>query len=131
MSMPQKKILMVVCDGLSDRPAKQFEMKTPLQVARRPAMDALARHGVSGMMDVIGPGVIPGSDTAHLALFGFDPYKVYTGRGPIEAAGAGIELKPGDVAFRCNFATANKSLVVTDRRAGRIKAGTTDLAKSL
>lgn len=129
--MSQKKMLLVVCDGLSDRPVKQFDMKTPIQLARKPAMDALARHGVSGMMDVIGPGVIPGSDTAHLALFGFDPYKVYTGRGPIEAAGAGIELKPGDVAFRCNFATANKNLVVTDRRAGRIKAGTADLAKSL
>jgi 2,3-bisphosphoglycerate-independent phosphoglycerate mutase len=129
--MTQKKMLLIVCDGLSDRPVKQFDMKTPLQAARRPAMDALARHGISGMMDVIGPGVIPGSDTAHLALFGFDPYKVYTGRGPIEAAGAGIALEKGDVAFRCNFATANRNLVVTDRRAGRIKAGTADLAEAI
>ena len=129
--MPQKKMLMIVCDGLSDRPVKQFEMKTPLQVARKPAMDALTRHGVSGTMDVIGPGIIPGSDTAHLALFGYDPFKVYTGRGPIEAAGAGLRLERGDVAFRCNFATVNKSFVVTDRRAGRIKTGTSDLAKSV
>lgn len=129
--MSQKKILMVVCDGLSDRPVKQFDMKTPLQVARRPAMDALARHGISGMMDVIGPGIIPGSDTAHLALFGYDPFKVYTGRGPIEAAGAGLELNRGDVAFRCNFATVNKSFVVTDRRAGRIKNGTSELAEAI
>lgn len=129
--MPQKKMLMIVCDGLSDRPVKQFEMKTPLQVARKPAMDALTRHGISGTMDVIGPGIIPGSDTAHLALFGYDPFKVYTGRGPIEAAGAGLKLERGDVAFRCNFATVNKSFVVTDRRAGRIKTGTSDLAKSV
>ncbi len=129
--MAPKKMLMIVCDGLSDRQVKQFDMKTPLQAARKPAMDALARHGISGLMDVIAPGVIPGSDTAHLALFGYDPYKVYTGRGPIEAAGAGIQLRPGDVAFRCNFATATRDLVVTDRRAGRIRTGTADLAKAL
>ena len=130
-SMSQKKMLMIVCDGLSDRPVKQFEMKTPLQVARKPAMDALTRHGISGTMDVIGPGIVPGSDTAHLALFGYDPFKVYTGRGPIEAAGVGIELGRTDVAFRCNFATANKSSIVTDRRAGRIKNGTSELAKAV
>jgi len=129
--MAQKKMLMIVCDGLSDRPVKQFDMKTPLQIARKPAMDALTRHGMSGTMDVIGPGIIPGSDTAHLALFGYDPFKAYTGRGPIEAAGAGLELLRGDVAFRCNFATVNKSFVVTDRRAGRIKSGTSELAKAV
>lgn len=129
--MAQKRMLLIVCDGLSDRPVKHFEMKTPLQVARKPAMDALARHGISGTMDVIAPGVVPGSDTAHLALFGYDPFKVYTGRGPIEAAGVGLELGPADVAFRCNFATANKSFVVTDRRAGRIKSGTSELASAV
>ncbi|HEX9906931.1 MAG TPA: 2,3-bisphosphoglycerate-independent phosphoglycerate mutase [Thermoplasmata archaeon] len=129
--MSEKKILVVVCDGLSDRPVKQFDKKTPLQVARKPAMDAIARHGVSGTMDVIGHGVIPGSDTAHLALFGYDPYKFYTGRGPIEAAGAGIDLTKADVAFRCNFATADKSMVVKDRRAGRINSGTSELAASI
>lgn len=127
--MAEKKIILIVCDGLSDRPVKELEGKTPLQAARKPALDALARHGISGTMDVIGPGIIPGSDTAHLALFGYDPYKVYTGRGPIEAAGAGIELRRGDVAFRCNFATVDGSFNVMDRRAGRIKSGTADLAR--
>lgn len=129
--MTAKKMLMIVCDGLSDRPVKELDAKTPLQSARKPAMDALARHGINGTMDVIGPGVIPGSDTAHLALFGYDPYKVYTGRGPIEAAGAGIALNPEDVAFRCNFATVDKNGLITDRRAGRIKSGTDELAKSI
>lgn len=129
--MAQKKILLIVCDGLSDRPVKEFGMRTPLETARKPAMNALARHGLNGTMDVIGHGVIPGSDTAHLALFGYDPYKLYTGRGPIEAAGAGIDIAKGDVAFRCNFATVNKSMTVTDRRAGRIKSGTRELAASL
>jgi len=129
--MVEKKIILIVCDGLSDRPVKELDLKTPLQAARKPAMDALARHGMSGTIDVIGPGIIPGSDTAHLALFGYDPYKVYTGRGPIEAAGAGIELRKSDVAFRCNFATVDKFFNVTDRRAGRIKSGTDELAKAI
>ncbi len=127
----KKKMLLIVCDGMSDRPVREFGDRTPLQAARTPAMDAVARNGVCGTMDVIAPGVIPGSDTAHLALFGYDPYKVYTGRGPIEAAGAGIEMVKGDVAFRCNFATVDGNMVVTDRRAGRIKEGTSELAKAL
>ncbi len=129
--MSEKKILLIVCDGLSDRPVREFDRKTPLQAARKPAMDALARHGVSGLMDVIGHGIVPGSDTAHLALFGYDPHKVYTGRGPIEAAGAGIELRREDVAFRCNFATVDDSMRVLDRRAGRIKKGTSELASAI
>jgi 2,3-bisphosphoglycerate-independent phosphoglycerate mutase len=129
--MTAKKMLMIVCDGLSDRPVKELDNKTPLQFAKKPAMDALSRHGVSGTMDVVGPGVIPGSDTAHLALFGYDPYTVYTGRGPIEAAGAGVALDRGDVAFRCNFATVDKNDMITDRRAGRIKSGTDELARSI
>jgi len=129
--MTEKKILMIVCDGLSDRPVKQFDNKTPLQSARKPAIDVIARHGMSGTMDVIAPGVIPGSDTAHLALFGYDPFKVYTGRGPIEAAGAGIPLDPSDVAFRCNFATVDGSMNVIDRRAGRIREGTAQLSEAL
>ncbi|MBU0623282.1 MAG: phosphoglycerate mutase, partial [Candidatus Thermoplasmatota archaeon] len=118
--MTAKKMLMIICDGLSDRPVRELDNKTPLQFAKKPAMDALSRHGVNGTMDVVGPGVIPGSDTAHLALFGYDPYTVYTGRGPIEAAGAGVALDRGDVAFRCNFATVDKNGMITDRRAGRI-----------
>ncbi len=129
--MTGKKILLVVCDGLSDRPVREFDMKTPLQAARKPAMDALARHGMTGSMDVIAPGVVPGSDTAHLALFGYNPYESYTGRGPIEAAGAGLQVSRGDVAFRCNFATADSSMRIVDRRAGRMKTGTAELARAL
>ncbi|UCE80990.1 MAG: 2,3-bisphosphoglycerate-independent phosphoglycerate mutase [Methanobacteriota archaeon] len=129
--MKHKKMLMVVCDGVSDRPVKQFDGLTPLQAARKPAMDAVARNGLSGTMDVIAPGVVPGSDTAHLALFGYDPYKVYTGRGSIEAAGAGIDLRKGDIAFRCNFATTDDGVNIIDRRAGRIRSGTSELAEAI
>jgi len=115
------KALMLICDGMADRPIQELEDRTPMEVARKPNMDELARRGILGLMDTIAPGVPPGSDTAHLALLGYDPFEVYTGRGPFEAAGAGIELRPGDIAFRVNYATVDDKLVVKDRRAGRIQ----------
>lgn len=116
-------VLLVVVDGLSDRPVNG---KTPLSEARKPNLDFLAERGINGIMDTIAPGIRPGSDTSHLALLGYDPYKYYSGRGPIEAAGVGIEVKPGDVAFRANFATVEGEgsifdKTVVDRRAGRIE----------
>ncbi|MDD3420943.1 MAG: 2,3-bisphosphoglycerate-independent phosphoglycerate mutase [Methanocellales archaeon] len=121
-----KKILLIVLDGVSDRP---INGKTPLQMAKKPNLDSMASLGINGIMDPIAPGVRPGSDVAHLALLGYDPYKVYTGRGPFEAAGVGIHLKKGDVAFRCNFATRKDGIVI-DRRAGRI-SNTTELSKAI
>ncbi len=130
-----KRILVLVGDGMADR----FEPdrgETPLQAADVPNMDELARRGSAGLMDPIRPGIRPGSDTAHLALLGYDPFKVYPGRGPLEALGAGVEVRPGDVAFRCNFATVRREdgdLIVEDRRAGRIseKEGTPELARAV
>jgi 2,3-bisphosphoglycerate-independent phosphoglycerate mutase len=115
------KALMLICDGMADRPLKELNGRTPLEAARTPNMDKLAKRGICGLMDTIAPGVPPGSDTAHLALLGHDPFRVYTGRGPFEAAGAGIELRPGDIAFRVNYATVDDALIVRDRRAGRIR----------
>ncbi|MFO7947632.1 MAG: 2,3-bisphosphoglycerate-independent phosphoglycerate mutase, partial [Armatimonadota bacterium] len=68
-----------------------------------------------------------GSDTGHMAILGYDPFKHYRGRGPFEARGVGLEVKPGDVAFRCNFATVDENGVIQSRRAGRIEAGTDQL----
>ena len=126
-----KKILMIVLDGLADRPVATLGNKTPLQAANTPNIDWFAEHGMCGIMDPIAPGIRPGSDTSHLAILGYDPHKVYTGRGPFEAAGVGLALEPGDVAFRCNFGTIDEKGLVRDRRAGRIKEGTSDLAKDL
>jgi len=124
------KTLLLICDGMADRPVHELANKTPLEIANKPNMNWLAKHGICGIMDTIAPGVPPGSDTAHLALLGYDPYETYTGRGPFEAAGAGIELKAGDVAFRANYATVDESLTITDRRAGRIQ-GTEPLAAAV
>ena len=125
----EKKAVLVVVDGLGDRPVK--DNKTPLQLAKKPVLDELAREGSTGLMSPLGRGIIPGSDTAHLALFGYDADLYYKGRGPFEALGVGIELREGDVAFRCNFATVDKNLRVIDRRAGRLKDEGAELAKSL
>jgi len=114
-------------DGLGDRPVKELDNKTPLEYAQTPNMDKFAQLGMNGLLHVISPGVTPGSDTAHLALFGVDPYIYYTGRGPFEAAGIGLEVKEGDIAFRTNFATINSDNIIADRRAGRIKEGTQQL----
>lgn len=116
-----KKIIVLIMDGLGDRAVKSLGYKTPLQCAKKPNLDWFAANGSSGLMDVIAPGVRPGSDTSHLAILGYDPYAVYTGRGPFEAAGVGLVGKAGDIAFRCNFATVDEEMNVTDRRAGRIK----------
>jgi len=127
-----KKILMVVVDGLSDR---SLNGKTPLSVAKTPNMDKIAEIGINGIMDTIAAGIRPGSDTGHLALLGYDPFEYYSGRGPIEAAGAGIDIKPGDVAFRVNFGTVEGEgsifdKTVKDRRAGRI-SDTDELVKAI
>jgi 2,3-bisphosphoglycerate-independent phosphoglycerate mutase len=125
----ENKILMIVCDGIGDRPVPELNYSTPLQVADTPHFDRIAANSACGIMDAIAPGIRPGSDTAHLALLGYDPYAVYTGRGPIEAAGINMELQAGDVALRCNFGTVNDKFIVIDRRAGRIKEGTAELAE--
>jgi len=105
---------------MADRPIKELDSKTPLEAARKPSLNQIAKTGVCGIMDPISPGLPPGSDTATLALLGYDALKVYSGRGGLEAIGSGVKILLGDVAFRCNFATVDENLVVLDRRAGRI-----------
>jgi 2,3-bisphosphoglycerate-independent phosphoglycerate mutase len=114
------KAILVIGDGMADRPIKELNWKTPLEAARKPSLNQIAKMGICGIMDPIAPGIPPGSDTASLALLGYDVLKVYSGRGALEAIGSGVNVLPSDIAFRCNFATVNEDLVVLDRRAGRI-----------
>ena len=125
------KTLFFIADGMSDLPCKELNGHTPLEAAKTPNMDLIAKKGISGIMDVINPGIVPGSDVAHLALFGLNPYEYYTGRGPFEAAGLDIKVNPGDIAARVNFATRDAEGIVIDRRAGRIIEGTSELADLL
>ncbi|MCK4247848.1 MAG: 2,3-bisphosphoglycerate-independent phosphoglycerate mutase, partial [Methanomicrobia archaeon] len=103
-------------DGVGDRP---WEGKTPLIAANKKNIDYLCENGINGVLHIIGRGIIPGSDTAHLALFGYDPSKYYRGRGTFEALGAGFSLNKGDIAFRVNLGTVDNNLIIKDRRAGR------------
>jgi 2,3-bisphosphoglycerate-independent phosphoglycerate mutase len=118
--MVPRRLLLLILDGISDRPCPELSGKTPLQAAATPNLDTLAREGICGIMDTIAPGIRPGSDTAHLALLGYPPERYYTGRGPLEAEGVGIRMQPGMIGFRANFATVDAAGRVTDRRAGRI-----------
>ncbi len=124
-----KKVLLIIMDGLGDRPNSSLNGKTALQAAYKPNLDYLALNGATGLMSPVSLGIRSGSDTSHLSLLGYDPEKYYTGRGPFEAMGLGIDLLPGDIAFRANFGSVINSKVV-DRRAGRIK-DTSELSKSL
>ncbi|MGZ7069917.1 MAG: 2,3-bisphosphoglycerate-independent phosphoglycerate mutase [Methanobacterium sp.] len=125
-----KGIIMII-DGMADRPLKDLGYKTPLEAARTPNMDKLAEIGITGIMDPISPGIRAGSDTSHISILGYNPYEVYTGRGPFEAAGIGLDVIEGDIAFRCNFSTQDENGIITDRRAGRIREGTDKIAQSI
>lgn len=125
-----KKILLVVLDGLGDRPNSLLDGKTPLQAAYRPNLNFLAGSGINGLMSPVRQGMNVGSDTSHLSLLGYPPEEFYRGRGPFEAMGLGMDVRPGDVAFRANFATRENG-IITDRRAGRIEEGNSELCKIL
>ncbi len=129
MSLP-KNVLLIICDGLGDRPCKQLGFKTPLEAAKKPNLNALAKKGACGLMYPLGPGIRAGSDTAHLNILGYNMKRYYQGRGPLEALGIKVQLKQGDVAFRANVATVDKEGIIVDRRAGRIDDAS-ELAKAL
>ncbi len=127
------KSILVIADGLGGRPTDQGG-RTCLEAARTPNLDGLAARGAVGLVDPIGPGIRPGSDTAHLALLGYNPRDLYTGRGVFECIGIGLDVQPGDICFRANFATveeAGKGLRLVDRRAGRLDSGQKELEKAL
>jgi 2,3-bisphosphoglycerate-independent phosphoglycerate mutase len=113
------KLIYVAIDGMGDIPLKQLDDKTPLETAQTPNMNALAQRGKTGLMYTVGKGVAPESDAAVISLLGYDPFKYSTGRGAIESVGAGLDMKDGDLALRCNFATLGEGKTLIDRRAGR------------
>lgn len=121
----------MIIDGMGDRPIEELGYKTPLEAAVTPNMDKMAENGICGIMDPIRPGIRAGSDTSHISILGYDPYEVYTGRGPFEAAGIGVDVLPGDIAFRCNFSSLDDKGIIIDRRAGRIRSGTEEIAHTI
>ncbi|MBM4054244.1 MAG: 2,3-bisphosphoglycerate-independent phosphoglycerate mutase [Planctomycetes bacterium] len=116
-----EKVILVICDGLGDRPIKELGNLTPLEAAKTPNLDKLASESECGMMYSLGRGCVPGSDTSHLNILGYDYKEYYSGRGTIEVTGVGMKLQDGDVALRGNFGTVDENFVIKDRRAGRIR----------
>lgn len=99
------KYIVMLGDGMADYPVKELGDKTPLQVARKPAIDHLAEGAELGMVKTVPDTLKPGSDVANLAVMGYNPLECYTGRSPLEAVSIGIDMSDTDVAFRCNLVT--------------------------
>ncbi len=102
------KYVIVLGDGMADRPIEELGGLTPLEYAKTPEMDALAKAGEIGMVHTIPDGMSPGSDTANLSVLGYDPKVYYSGRSPLEALSIGVDMKPTDVSLRCNIVTLSE-----------------------
>ena len=101
------KYIVVLGDGMADRPIEELNGKTPLEAANTPVMDDMAGKGIVGLAHTIPEGMSPGSDTANLAVLGYNPRLYYTGRSPLEALSIGVDMKETDVALRCNIVTVS------------------------
>ncbi len=132
----QHKAILIILDGLGDRPIPELDGATPLEAAHTPNFDELAGRSMCGLVDPISPGLPVETTVGTGILMGLAPKAARSlYRGMIEAAGVGLDLQPSDVALRCNFATvqdrADGKLEILDRRAGRIDSGREGLAEAL
>jgi len=119
------KIAILLGDGMADLPLDELAGRTPLQAAATPHLDALARDGVLGTAATLPDGYPAGSDVANLSVFGYDPATCYSGRAPLEAAAMGVELNPGDIAYRLNLVhllAGTKEVYMDDFTAGHISS---------
>ena len=113
------KLVVLLGDGMADLPLDALQGKTPLQAAKKPNMDRLAKQGKSGLAQTVPEGFAPGSDVANLSVMGYSPSQHYSGRAPLEAAAMGVALGKADIAFRCNLVTIEDGAML-DYSAGHI-----------
>lgn len=102
------KYIVILGDGMADRPIEALGNETPLAYAKTPMMDELAAKGEIGMVHTVPDGMSPGSDTANLSVLGYNPRKYYSGRSPLEALSIGVPMKDTDIALRCNLVTLSE-----------------------
>lgn len=127
------KYVVILGDGMADEPREELGGKSPLEYAKTPTMDLLAAKSEIGMAKTIPEGMKPGSDTANLAVMGYDPKKYYTGRSPIEALSIGVKMRDTDVAFRCNLVTLSdddlpyEKKTIIDHSSGEISTEDADI----
>ena len=114
------KHLIILGDGMSDHPIASLGGKTPLQYANTPSLDRIAREGRTGLLVTVPDGFSPGSEVANTAILGYDLNEVYEGRGPLEAASIGYEMKPDDMAIRCNIVTLGENGEITNHHGGHL-----------
>lgn len=125
------KTLIILGDGMADEPIDELGGKTPLQYADTPFMDSLARLGTTGRLKTVADGFHPGSEVANMAVLGYDLPTVYEGRGVLEAASMGVDLKPDELAMRCNLVCIEGDLL-KNHSAGHIRTEEADfLIRSL
>lgn len=120
------KHIIILGDGMADWPVKSLGNKTLLQVAHTPYMDKLARMGRTGRLVTVANGFHPGSEVANMSVMGYNLPKVYEGRGPLEAASIGVDLKPGEMAMRCNIICIEGNLL-KNHSAGHITTPEADI----
>lgn len=120
------KHIIILGDGMADWPVKSLGNKTLLQVAHTPYMDKLARMGRTGRLVTVANGFHPGSEVANMSVMGYNLPKVYEGRGPLEAASIGVDLKPGEMAMRCNIICIEGDLL-KNHSAGHITTPEADI----
>lgn len=109
------KYIVMLGDGMADYPVEALGGRTPLEVAKKPHIDRLAKYGELGMVKTVPDGMKPGSDVANLSAMGYNPLECYTGRSPLEAVSIGIEMSDTDVAFRCNLVTLSDEAEYRDK----------------
>lgn len=126
------KYILVIGDGMADNPVPELDGKTPLEYARTPGIDALARKSLIGSVKTCPEGLPPGSDTGILSIFGADPTSCYTGRSPLEAAATGIKLSSGDVSYRCNMiALEDSALPFSEKKILSHSGGSVEGSQSI
>jgi len=116
-----RKYIILLGDGMADYPIPELGNRTPLEAANTPNMDAVCARGILGLAKTVPDGMAPGSDTANLSVFGYDPRESYSGRAPLEALSMGIDLGPADIALRCNIVNAAGG-VMNSFTAGHIQS---------
>lgn len=127
------KYIVVLGDGMADEPLASLDNRTPLMAADTPCMDLLAKWSEIGLVHTIPEGMKPGSDTANLAVLGYNPRIYYSGRSPLEALSIGVDMEATDIAIRCNLVTLSEEnkpyeeLTILDHSSGEIS--TADAAK--
>ena len=117
------KYIVVLYDGMADYPVPALGGKTPMELAKKPLLDSLARNGEIGLVKTVAEGLKPGSDIANMSVLGYNPEDCYTGRSPIEAVSIGVDMLDTDIIFRTNLVTLSDEENYEDKTMVDYSAG--------